>query len=97
MLARSLMTLCTKGLGRIVTSATAPIATGWGDRCPVGVSPEYPVDQTVKLVPNAPHLVPTAPGGQREISSGPRDIALLVGEYWWIPPRLFANRRSGGP
>ena len=97
MLARSLMTLCTRGFGRIVTSATAPIATGWADRCPVGISPEYPVNQTVKLVPNAPCLVPTAPGVQREISSGPRAIALLVGDSWWIPPRLLLIADLGAP
>jgi hypothetical protein len=91
------MTLWTRGFGRVVASATARFVTGWGDRCPVGVSPEYPVDQTIKLVPNAPHLVPTAPGVQREISSGPRTIALLVGDSWWIPRRLLLIADLGAP
>ena len=33
------MTFYTEGFGRFVTSTTAPIATGWSDRCRVGISP----------------------------------------------------------
>ena len=32
-------TLYTGSFGRFVTSTTAPIATGWSDRCRVGISP----------------------------------------------------------
>ena len=32
-------TLSTGGFGRIVTSPTAPIATGWNDSCRVGIAP----------------------------------------------------------
>ena len=35
----TIMTLYTEGFGRFVTSTTAPIATGWSDRCRVGISP----------------------------------------------------------
>jgi hypothetical protein len=31
--------LCIEGFGNFVTSATAPIATGWNDSCRVGIAP----------------------------------------------------------
>lgn len=33
------MTLYTDGFGGVVTSTIAPIATGWSDRCRVGLIP----------------------------------------------------------
>ena len=33
------MIFYTEGFGRFVTSTTAPIATGWSDRCRVGIPP----------------------------------------------------------
>jgi len=47
------MTLYTEGFSRIVTSATAPIATGWSDSCRAGFAP------TEKTVPlhGAPKIV----------------------------------------
>src|SRR5258708_5923471 len=32
-------TLCIEGFGSIVTSTTAPIATGWSNSCQVGIAP----------------------------------------------------------
>ena len=48
-------TLYTEGLNRFVTSSIAPIATGWSDRCRVGLTPTE--DRRLVTAYGTPYLI----------------------------------------
>ncbi len=92
-----LVTLSTGGFSRVVTSPTAPIATGWNDLCRKGLSPsQEPRLSTAHLIrdlPGAPGFLATvahdACASARDTSvgvSGPRDFAVRAGRTRQLLP-----------
>ena len=64
--------LCIEGFGNFVTSATAPIATGWNDSCRAGIAPAEDLYLfTAHCVPVSGPLAPRACGAHAAASLCP--------------------------